>query len=175
MPKNLRRLERFNRQTMEQEVFIQKLQRPLWFRFFLLKALPAAFFAGIKIHSLSSESATISIRFSWLTQNPFKSIYFACLAMAAEMSSGILALIHSQHIKPNISMLVVGMKVDFHKKALGQIHFECQDGSMIHTAIENSMKTQIGQTITTHSRGLNEDGVPVADFYITWSFKQKIK
>jgi hypothetical protein len=95
--------------------------------------------------------------------------------MAAEMSSGILALIHSQHIKPNISMLVVGMKVDFHKKAVGQIHFECLDGSMIHAAIEKSMQTQTGQTITTHSRGLNEDGVSVADFYITWSFKQKIK
>ena len=175
MPKNLRRLERFNRQTMEQEVFIQKLQRPLWFRFFLLKALPAAFFAGIKIHSLSSESATISIRFSWLTQNPFKSIYFACLAMAAEMSSGILALVHSQHIRPSISMLVVSMKVDFHKKAVGEIHFECQDGKLMHAAIDKSMQTQTSQTITTHSRGLNEDGICVADFYITWSFKQKTK
>ena len=175
MPKNLRRLERFNRQTMEQEVFIKKVQSPFWFRFFLLKALPAAFFAGIKIHSLSSESASISIRFSWLTQNPFKSIYFACLAMAAEMSSGILAIIHSQHIKPSISMLVVGMKVDFHKKAVGQILFECQDGNLILAAIEKSMQTQVGQTITTHSRGLNAEGVCVADFYITWSFKQKIK
>jgi hypothetical protein len=160
---------------MEQGVFIKKVQSPFWFRFFLLKALPAAFFAGIKIRSLSSESASISIRFSWLTQNPFKSIYFACLAMAAEMSSGILAIIHSQHIKPSISMLVVGMKVDFHKKAVGQILFECQDGNLILAAIEKSMQTQAGQTITTHSVGLNAEGVCVADFYITWSFKQKYK
>jgi len=160
---------------MEQGVFLKKLQRPFWFRFFLLKLLPAAFFAGIKIHSLSSESATISIRFSWLTQNPFKSIYFACLAMAAEMSSGILALVHSQHIRPGISMLVVSMKVDFHKKAVGEIHFECLDGKLMQTTIDKSIQTQTSQTITTHSRGLNEEGICVADFYITWSFKQKTK
>ena len=171
----MRRLERFNRQSMKQELFIKKLQSPFWFRFFLLKSLPAAFFSGIKVHDLSTKSAKIKIRFSWLTQNPFKSIYFACLAMAAEMSSGILALVHSQHIRPSISMLVVSMKVDFHKKAVGEIHFECQDGKLMHAAIDKSMQTQTSQTITTHSRGLNEDGICVADFYITWSFKQKTK
>ncbi len=160
---------------MEQGVFLKKLQRPFWFRLFLLKLLPAAFFSGIKVHALSADSAIIKIRFSWLTQNPFKSIYFACLAMAAEMSSGILALVHSQHIRPSISMLVVSMKVDFHKKAVGEIHFECQDGKLMHAAIDKSMQTQTSQTITTYSRGLNEDGICVADFYITWSFKQKTK
>ena len=152
---------------------IKKLQSGGWFRLFLFKSLPAAFFSGIRLDSLSEESSVVSIRYSWFSQNPFRSIYFACLGMAAEMSSGILSLIHTIHISPGVSMLVLSMKADFHKKAVGKIRFECNDGNLIKIAVAAAIETQMGQTCVTHSQGFDDKGNCVAEFYITWTFKQK--
>jgi len=77
---------------MEQSKLINTLSSGFWFRFFLLKSLPAAFFSGLRVQSLSTSSAVVRIRYSWFSKNPFRSIYFAVLGMAAEMSTGILAL-----------------------------------------------------------------------------------
>ncbi len=158
---------------MEQSVMLKKLQSGFWFRLFLLKSLPAAFFSGIKLDSVTEESSIVSIRYTWFSQNPFRSIYFACLGMAAEMSSGILSLIHTQHHRPSVSMLVLSMKADFHKKAVGNIKFKCNDGTLIKNTIEDAIKTQTGQTCVTHSKGFDEAGNCIAEFYITWTFKQK--
>ena len=158
---------------MEQAALIKKLQSGFWFRLFLFKSLPAAFFSGIRLDSVSEENSVVSIRYSWFSQNPFRSIYFACLGMAAEMSSGILSLIHTQHQKPGVSMLVLNMKANFHKKAVGKIRFECNDGVLIKNTIEDAIKTQTGQTCVTHSKGFDEAGNCIAEFYITWTFKQK--
>jgi len=160
---------------MEQAAMIKKLQSGGWFRLFLLKSLPAAFFSGIRLVSISEESSIVSIRYSWFSQNPFRSIYFACLGMAAEMSSGILSLIHTRHISPGVSMLVLSMKADFHKKAVGKIRFECNDGVLIKNAVAAAIESQTGQKCVTHSSGFDEGGVCVAEFYITWTFKQKLK
>jgi hypothetical protein len=151
------------------------LKSKFWFRLFLMKSLPAAFFCGLNLNSLTEERSDVTVRFSWFTQNPFRSIYFACLAMAAEMSSGVLALVHSQHLTPKVSMLVMGMNAEFHKKAVGKIRFECNDGAKINRVIEDVVKNQIGLVCETHSKGFDEQGDCVADFFIKWTFRQKSK
>jgi len=151
------------------------LKSKFWFRLFLMKSLPAAFFCGLNLKSLTEERSDVTVRFSWFTQNPFRSIYFACLAMAAEMSSGVLALVHSQHLTPKVSMLVMGMNAEFHKKAVGKIRFECNDGAKINRVIEDVVKNQIGLVCETHSKGFDEQGDCVADFFIKWTFRQKSK
>lgn len=160
---------------MTQLRLMRILKSKFWFRLFLLKSLPAAFFCGLDLNSLTEERSVVIVRFSWFTQNPFRSIYFACLAMAAEMSSGVLALIHSQHLTPKVSMLVIGMSAEFHKKAVGKIRFECNDGAKINRVIEDVVKNQIGLVCETHSKGYDEQGDCVAEFFIKWTFRQKSK
>lgn len=46
----------------------------------------------------------------------FRSTYFACLAMAAEMSTGALAMAHLYHSDPPVSMLVVKLESEYFKK-----------------------------------------------------------
>jgi hypothetical protein len=160
---------------MEQSILIKKLSSSFWFRIYLAKSLPAAFFAGLRISSLSTSSAVVGIRYSWFSKNPFRSIYFAVLAMAAEMSTGILALVHAQHRRPRISMLVLSMQASFHKKAVGRVRFECHDGEKIHQAIEEAVSTKNGVTCNTFSKGYDEQNRCVAEFTITWSFKETSK
>ena len=139
----------------------------------MLKKLPLAFIAGLKVVYIDQEMASVSIPFKFLNQNPFQSIYFAALAMAAELSTGIIALINVQTASRPVSMLVFEMSANFTKKAKGKIVFSCYEGRAIETAIEESIKTGEGQTVTVTSKGVDNDGDEVAEFKFTWTFKPK--
>jgi phage terminase large subunit-like protein len=158
---------------MERHRLLRKLKSPFWFRLFMLTSLPAALFSGIRVDQVNEHSSAISIRYSWFSKNPFQSIYFACLAMAAEMASGALALVHTTGRKPTISMLVFNMQAAFHKKAVGKIVFTCEDGDKIKSAVEQAVASGEGVTCTALSRGYDEQQNCVAEFMITWTFKQK--
>ena len=153
--------------------FSALISRPIQFRFFLLQQLPAAFFAGLRMVHFDANSCTVKIKYGWFSKNPFKSIYFAVEAMAAEMCSGMLAFSQVYKRNPKISMLVVKLEVNFIKKATGTILFTCEDGAAIQAAINESIATGEGNTIVTLSKGKNSANETVAEFLITWSFKAK--
>ncbi|MCU0428534.1 MAG: DUF4442 domain-containing protein [Cytophagaceae bacterium] len=143
------------------------------FKLFLFTQLPSAWFAGLSVSEFNPERCKITIAYSWRTKNPFRSIYFACLSMAAELASGALAYWHSQKSPVKISMLVTHMEAQFVKKATGRIYFQCQDGNRIKEAIDRSIRENQPQECRTESVGINEQGEEVARFFITWSFKAK--
>src|SRR5437773_1785553 len=64
-------------------------------RAFLWWKLPLAAIAGLRVRRLDAGACEVTVPFKWLTQNPFKSLYFAAHAMAAEMSTGALVLLHA--------------------------------------------------------------------------------
>ena len=72
--------------------YLKKVNNSFLYRLFLISKLPIAWISGLKVNKVTAERAQISIRYKYLNQNPFKSMYFACQAMAAEMSTGLLAL-----------------------------------------------------------------------------------
>ena len=83
---------------------------------YLLFKLPSAFFTGVRLFSISEEKAVVKVRYRWINQNPFKSIFWAVQGMASELSTGILAMEEIHNSKEKISMLVVDMKGTFLKK-----------------------------------------------------------
>ena len=156
-----------------QQSFLKLANHPLKFRMYLLYKLPAAFFSGIKIKWLDKERCVTSVPYKWLTQNPFRSTYFASLAMAAEMSTGTLALSNVYKRIPAISMLVIKMEALYFKKATGRTSFVCEDGGLFQKAVEETIETGEARTVKARSVGKNREGEVVAEFYITWSFKVK--
>jgi hypothetical protein len=135
--------------------------------------LPSAFFAGVRVVSATDNRCDVSVPFKWFSQNPFRSTYFACLAMAAEMSTGLLAMSQTWKRQPAISMLVTGLEATYHKKATGNTFFTCTQGREIAEAVGLAVTTGEAQTIRVLSRGVTQSGELVAEFYITWSFKTK--
>lgn len=144
------------------------------FRMYLLYKLPAAFFSGVKIKEITKEKCITTVPYKWLTQNPFRSTYFASLAMAAEMSTGILALINTYKREPSVSMLVTKMEATYFKKATEHTFFTCEEGLQIANAINDSCSTGEGKIITVKSIGKNKSGELIAEFLFTWSFKPKL-
>ena len=124
---------------------IRKLAvRPFQMKLFMLTNLPMGLLAGLKITGLDKSRASVSVPFKYLNKNPFRSMYFAVMSMAAELSSGILALaaLHDRDIP--VSMLVLNMEASFIKKARTKVVFTCPDGDKIENAILKCIQTGEG-------------------------------
>ncbi len=155
------------------EKFMKMVKHPVKFRMFLFWKLPAAFFSGIRIKEIDEERSVVSVPYKWLTQNPFRSTYFASLAMAAEMSTGILAMMRIYKKTPSVSMLITNMEATYFKKATGKTFFLCEAGKQIFNTIEECVKTKEPKNIAVKSTGTNKDGELIAEFLFAWSFKVK--
>ena len=153
--------------------FKKIIQHPVKYQLFMLLRLPMAFISGLKVEAIDEVNASVAVRFKWLNQNPFRSIYFAVLSMAAELSTGIMAFGNIYERKPSVSMLVTKMEAEFFKKAIGKIVFTCSNGNEIAKAIEESIQTNAATEVKCESMGVNEKGEIVAKFYFVWSFKAK--
>ncbi|MBC7587725.1 MAG: DUF4442 domain-containing protein [Chitinophagaceae bacterium] len=139
----------------------------------MLSKLPMGFVSGLKIVQLEEAVAGVGVQFKWINQNPFRSIYFAVLSMAAELSTGILAFGQIYQSKPLVSMLVTKMEAEFYKKAVGKIIFTCNDGKAIAHAIQQTISTGEGINVTCTSIGVDEQGDEVAKFVFVWSYRRK--
>lgn len=155
------------------ERFQKIVKSPLQYKLFLLSKLPMAWVAGLKIVELDQEKASVVVGYKWINQNPFQSIYFAVLGMAAELSTGVICFANIYQRKPSMSILIVNLQANFHKKATGKIKFTCKDGMKIQQAIDAAYSSKESQVIQCSSTGLNENNEVVADFVFTWSMKVK--
>jgi hypothetical protein len=155
--------------------FREQLKSPLKFRIFLLTRMPVALLSGLFIRQLDAQACVVSIPYKRLTQNPFRSVYFASQSMAAEMSTGILAMAAIQGYQPTVSMLVTRVEGIFHKKAAERIYFTCRDGERLRNEVRQAVETGSSVQIEVQSEGRLKDGTHVSTFHINWSFKQKTR
>jgi len=150
---------------------MQNAPSPFLFRLMLLKMLPLGFIAGLKLQRADEQACYVGLRHSYLTQNPFRSIYFAVLAMAAEMSTGFPALLHLRATKSNTSMLVTDFEASYFKKAVGKIQFRFEEVAALRQAIDTAGSE--GSQFVAISRGYNAQNECVAEMRVRWSFKKR--
>lgn len=153
--------------------FFSAINHPIKFRLYLLKNLPGAFFSRLKIIEANHLQCAVSVSYRWATRNPFRSTYFACLCMAAELSTGVLAMAQVYGHKLPVSLLVTGLECRFYKKATGLTVFRCAEGYVMKEAVEKAIATGEGQAVKVLATGTNEKGEKIADCWLTWSFKVK--
>lgn len=141
---------------------------------FVLFKIPSAYLSGVRVERISDAKISVYVRYSWINQNPFKSMYWATQGMASELATGILMMRKIYGSGKKISMLVVGQKGEFYKKAKGKITFDCIEDGKIQLAIDKAIETGEGQNLTLTSNGVDESGVVVSKFEYNWSLKVKV-
>lgn len=139
-------------------------------KLYFFKNLPSALWWDFKVKSASVARAEVTIPYNWRTRNPFKSIYFAALAGAGEISTGIMANL-ARMSGGDVSMLVLEQRAEFVKKATGIITFTCEDGEKVFETVKTAIETRQPQTLTMLGTGRNIKGEIVARVHITWTFK----
>ncbi|WHT38281.1 MULTISPECIES: DUF4442 domain-containing protein [Myroides] len=142
---------------------------------FLFFKLPSAYWTGVRLRSISDTTATTTVRHKWVNQNPFRSMYFAVQAMAAELSTGALVMKKISESGQRISMLVAQNNSVFVKKATGKISFTCNEGHLLDEAIQKAIETQEGVTVWMKSVGVDEKGDEVSVFNFEWTLKVRVK
>jgi len=153
--------------------FISIMRSSFKSRLFMFTKLPAAYFSGVRVKELNTEKAIVTVPYKWFSQNPFRSTYFACLSMAAEMSTGLLAMMQIHKRTPSVSMLVVKVESTYFKKATGITAFTCNAGKEFQEIVDACIADGEARTYISKSTGTNVAGEVVAEFFITWSFKAK--
>jgi len=157
----------------KQQKFRKSLSSGFIFKVFLLAKLPLGFISGMKIKHLDANTCISTIPYLWLTRNPFGSTYFAALSMAAELSNGALALMAVEGTE--VAVIIVNLEAQFIKMAKNLTTFTCNDGHKLFEAVEKARLTGEPVTATVETIGVSEDGVTVAKFKLTWSFKARKK
>ena len=137
--------------------------------------LPSAYLCGVRLQEIDASKSVVTVRYKWINQNPFRSMYFAVQSMAAELSTGAIVIKKIGESGEQISMLVINHKGAFTKKAVGLITFTCNDGKLIDEALKRTIETGEGQTIVMKSVGINENGEQVSAYEFEWSLKLKAK
>tara|TARA_B000000475_G_scaffold60976_1_gene48411 strand:+ start:4 stop:453 length:450 start_codon:yes stop_codon:yes gene_type:complete len=138
----------------------------------MLFKLPAAWLTGVRISSISDTKCEVKVRFKWINQNPYRSMFWAVQGMAAELTTGMLLTKSIQESNTNISMLLVGNKSNFYKKAVGKIKFVCDQGETAKELI-NLTKKNITHKAWLKAKGFDETGDMVSEFDFEWSCKKR--
>ncbi|MEQ1746773.1 MAG: DUF4442 domain-containing protein [Saprospiraceae bacterium] len=151
---------------------LEQINSPWRMRFFMWWKLPAAAFMGLSIASCSAKQAVVRLPYRWRSQNPFRSTYFAAQCAAAEMSTGLLALVALDGKEP-VSMLIVGIEAEFLKKVAGTLLFTCNAGQEIADAVQRAVDSGEPKMLRVLSVGMLPDGTEAARIWVTWSFKKR--
>lgn len=151
----------------------RRMTTPFMMQLFMLRKLPLGLFAGLRLDRLEGDLCVTSVPYRWRTTNPFRSTYFAALAMAAELSTGALALLAARSAPASVSMLIVDLEASFGKKATSRATFTCRQGDKLRAAVAETVATGAPATATVETIGLLEDGSEAARFAYTWSFKRR--
>ena len=137
---------------------------------FLLYKLPAAWLTGVRVVSINDDKCEVKVRFRWINQNPYRSMFWAVQGMSAELTTGMLLTKCIEESKTNISMLLVANKSNFYKKAVGKIKFIWDEGDNAKELI-NLTKQNNTHKAWLKSKGIDESGDIVSEFYFEWSCK----
>ena len=159
--------------TQKQLLLLKRFNSTLLFRAVSIAKLPLAFITGLKIDKCRADECVTSVRLKHLNKNPFGSTYFAVLSMAAELSTGALALTAVEGMHPSVALILTNMKADFIKKAIGRTTFTCTEGKKLFNAVNEAVATQEPRVQTVSTSGCDINGEMVARFEFTWSFKQR--
>lgn len=129
----------------------------------------------MKVREVSKHYCVATVPYGWMTRNPFKSTYFAALSMAAELSTGALALFAVEKTSPSVAVIIIGMEAEFPKRAENVTTFTCEDGDKLFAGVKETQATGEQVLVWVNTIGRAEDGTEVARFKFLWSFKRRRK
>lgn len=133
----------------------------------MMRSLPIGLASGMVIQTIDQERCRAVLKDRFWIRNPFGSVFWAVMSMAAELTTG--ALLYTWCSGNGVKFILVGVQATFHKKLRGKSFYSCHSGLEVQRMIEAMVNTGDQQMITMPVVAQNADGITVADFQFTWS------
>ena len=147
----------------------------LYLKIFGLTKIPLLWFCRPKIMHLDEKSVEIKIPLKRRTKNHLGSMYFGALSVGADITGGFLAMICIQNSKRKVALIFKDFKADFLKRAEGDVHFRCNQGSdiirLVEKTIDSGQRENMIVNIDAYVPSISDD--IVANFELTLSLKEK--
>ena len=142
---------------------------------FGLTRIPLIFYCRPKVVSISDTRLEVKIKLNRRTRNHLNSMYFGVLSVGADVTGGFLAMKFIRESQSEIALIFKDFHADFLKRAEGDVHFICEDGSAIQKLIEVAEETGERQNLPLHITASvpTISNEPVATFILTLSIKKK--
>jgi hypothetical protein len=154
----------------------------LFLRLYVWIKIPLIGFCSPKLVALTDSRLALKIPLGYRTRNHLKSMYFGALAIGAEMSIVLIAVLkikeHTDRGGDRIDFVFKDFKIDFLKRPDGDVHFISDDIKTVveqiaesATSLERINKTMTGYAVVP-SIDPNER---VAEYVLTLSVKRRPK
>jgi hypothetical protein len=116
----------------------KKLKLTAFLNLFGLTKVPLILFCAPRVVEVTDEKFVLKIPLTYRTKNHLKSMYFAALAVGAEISVAAPAVlaIHETHQK--IDFVFKDFEAQFLKRPDGDVHFVCEDVKAVMALVEEA-------------------------------------
>tara|TARA_Y100001970_G_C14215547_1_gene849444 strand:+ start:19 stop:492 length:474 start_codon:yes stop_codon:yes gene_type:complete len=155
---------------------ISKLTKAnLYLTFFGITKIPLLWFCRPKIINFNPDLVEIKIPLKRRTQNHLNSMYFGALSVGADITGGFLAMMCIKESNAKVALIFKDFKADFLKRAEGDVHFKCYQGSeiskLVKKTIDSGQRENMIVNIEAIVPSISDD--IVAQFQLTLSLKEK--
>ncbi len=148
----------------------QKLSSRWKFRLWMARSLPMGLLSGMYIQSLDEQVCVVVLKERWWIRNPFGSVFWAVMGMAAELSSGALVFAHARG--KGVKFILVGVEGEFFKKVKGKSYYFCETGSDVLRSIEQIVNPNETSVVILPVTARDEAGQLLAEFKFRWQLKK---
>ena len=148
----------------------QRLVRPWQLRIWMLTHLPMGLVSGMSIESLDENSCKVVLKDRLWIRNPFRSVFWAVMGMAAELSSG--SLVYAWASGTNSKFILTGIEGKFLKKLRGKSSYFCQSGQEVRRSLDSLENPGDQIVLIMPVIAQDQAGDTVAEFQFHWQFKK---
>ena len=149
--------------------------RSTWeIRSFGLTKVPLILYCMPTVIRLDDAVCAVRIPLNWRTRNHYRSMYFGCLAVGADVAGGFLAMHHTRKSPRPVGLLFKDFKADFLKRPEADVVFRSEDGPAMAALVQEALDTGKRVNGVTHVTATTPSLLgdePVAKFALTVSLK----
>lgn len=140
-------------------------------RLWMLRHLPMGMLTGMRIQSVTEEGCVVVLKERWWIRNPFGSVFWAVMGMAAELSTGALVYVYAGK---EVKFILVGIEGTFFKKVKGKSYYFCPAGSDVLRKIEEIPKAGDSGDIIMPVLVKDAGDQLLAEFSFRWQLRRPI-
>ena len=150
----------------------KKLTTPWKLRLWMLTKLPMGLLSGMYVKTLDEKGCVVVLKDRIWIRNPFGSVFWAVMGMAAELSTG--ALIYAYASGTDVRFILVGVEAKYFKKAKGKSYYFCDAGLDVLRSFQEIVNMNEPGSLILPVTAKDQAGQVLATFIFQWQLRKPI-
>ena len=151
------------------------LKLTFFIRIYTFLKIPLVWWVRPWVIEMNSQKTILEIPLGWRTKNHLGVMYFGALAMGAEAAVAAAAIKAIEDSKEKVDFVFKDFSADFHKRAEGNVYFQCDDGTSIRQLVDQAIQCgeRVSKTYESFAYVPSINDERVATFKVTLSLKKR--